>query len=120
SCSLISFVEMPATVARAERSWSPFSVGRTVAGGDAATDGDADAVALGVAVAAGVGLVAARADGLGEGVGGGDGLGDGEGDGAAAIVPNPSCVRLRVRICTVFAPTIVTCASAIPKRTITV
>src|SRR5215471_17996058 len=88
SCSLISLVEMPATVARAERSWSPFRVGRTGAGGDAAGEADADD------------------DGLA------DGEGEAEGDGAPATVPNPSSVRLRVRICTVFAPTIVTSASA--------
>src|SRR5437764_6496423 len=72
SCSLISFVEMPATVARAERSWSPFRVGRTGAGGEAAGEGVAEAVALGDAVALGLGDGDADADA--------DGLGDGEGE----------------------------------------
>src|SRR5206468_12886406 len=81
SCSLISFVEMPATVARAERSWSPFRVGRTEAGGEATGEGVAEAVALGDAVALGLGDgdAGGDADGRGRGAGGGDGEAGGQG-----------------------------------------
>src|SRR5437867_1269049 len=81
SCSLISFTEMPAVRASADRSWSPRNddgaLGEEDALGEAATEGeglgegDADAEGVGVgeaeleAVGVGVGVTVAEGDGLG-------------------------------------------------------